>query len=231
MKRIAIIGAGGCAREVAWMLEDISAAANQEATEYQMAGFLVSDLSRVGPYDSAILGDFSWLESNHVDALAIGIGTPAIRLKLAHELKERFPQVEWPALVHPSVKWQRRTMQVGEGVIISAGTIATVNVRFEPFCIVHASCTIGHEAVIGRGCVLNPMVSISGGVELGSGVLVGTGAQILQYLNIGHGARIGAGAVVTKDVQAEATMVGVPAKELTKSATVSALAPTASTAA
>ena len=65
--------------------------------------------------------------------------------------------------------------------------------------MVNISCTIGHEAVIGRGCVLNPTANISGGVELGSGVLVGTGAQILQYLSIGDNAQVGAGAVVTKN--------------------------------
>src|ERR1700722_10311771 len=121
MKRIAIIGAGGFAREVAWLLEDISAATSEEASRYTPVGFLVSDASRIGPYDSPILGDFSWLESNHVDALAIGIGTPAVRLKLSEELKERFPHIAWPELIHPSVKWQRRTMRVGEGVIICAG--------------------------------------------------------------------------------------------------------------
>src|SRR5260370_15183456 len=151
MKRIAIIGAGGFARQVRWMLEDISVATNQETSGYETAGFLVSDPSRIGPYDSPVLGDFSWLESNRVDALAMGIGTPAVRLKLAEELKERFPHIAWPALVHPGVKWQQRTMQVGEGGIICAVSIATVNVRFEPFCMVHAPCTIGHEAVIGRG--------------------------------------------------------------------------------
>jgi len=231
MKRIAIIGAGGFAREVAWMLEDISDATNQETSGYVRAGFLVSDASRIGPYDSPVLGDFSWLESNHVDALAMGIGTPAVRLKLAEELKERFPHIAWPVLVHPSVKWQRRTMQVGEGVIICAGSIATVSVRFEPFCMVNLSCTIGHEAVIGRGCVLNPTVNISGGVELGSAVLVGTGAQILQYVKIGDGATIGAGAVVNKDVNAETTVVGIPAKEMIKKSTVDAVAATVSTAA
>src|SRR5260370_9850485 len=161
MKRIAIIGAGGLAREVAWLLEDI-AATNQETSRYAMAGFLVSDASRIGHHDSPVLGDFSWCESTQVDALAMGIGTPAVRLKLAERLKESFPHIAWPALVHPSVKWQRRTMQVGEGVIICAGSIATVNVRFEPFCMVNLSCTIGHEAVIGRGCVLNPACNLSG---------------------------------------------------------------------
>src|SRR5207245_2761519 len=108
---------------------DIFASASQEAPRYVTAGFLVSDMSRIGPHDSPVLGDFSWLESNHVDALVLGIGTPAVRLKLGEELKERFPYIAWPALVHPSVIWQRRTMQIGEGAIICAGSIATVNVR------------------------------------------------------------------------------------------------------
>ncbi|MBS1801645.1 MAG: acetyltransferase [Acidobacteria bacterium] len=231
MKRIAIIGAGGFARELAWMLEDISAAISQESSRYETVGFLVSDANRIGPYDSPVLGDFSWLESNRVDALAIGIGTPAVRLKLAEELKRRFPHIAWPALVHPNVKWQQRTMQVGEGVIVCAGNIVTVNVQFEPFCMVNLSCTIGHEAVIGRGCVLNPTVNISGGVELGSGVLVGTGAQILQYVKIGDGATIGAGAVVNKDVSPGTTVVGIPAKELIKKPANDAVAATVSTAA
>jgi acetyltransferase-like isoleucine patch superfamily enzyme len=122
-------------------------------------------------------------------------------------------------------------MQVGEGVIVCAGTIATVNVRFEPFCMVNLSCTIGHEAVIGRGSVLNPTVNISGGVELGSGVLVGTGVQILQYVKIGDGATIGAGAVVNKNVNAETTVVGIPAKELIKKSPVEAVATTAGSSA
>jgi sugar O-acyltransferase (sialic acid O-acetyltransferase NeuD family) len=211
-RRIAVVGAGGFAREVAWLIRDI----NRENSEYEFVGYLVSDLSRLGEHDSRaeVLGDFSWLESHHgrVDALALGIGTPSWRLKLSAELETKFSWIEWPALVHPSVRFDNDTCSVGRGTILCAGVIGTVNVVFDPFVMVNLACTIGHEARLGRGCVVNPTVNISGGVTLGDGVLVGTGAQILQYVQVGAGATIGAGAVVTKNIPPNVVAHGVPAK-------------------
>ena len=47
---------------------------------------------------------------------------------------------------------------------------------------------------------------------LGDGVIVGSGAQILGPINVSAGARIGANAVVTQDVPAAITVVGIPAR-------------------
>ena len=49
------------------------------------------------------------------------------------------------------------------------------------------------------------------------GVMIGAGAVILNNVTIGKGAKIGANAVVTCDIPAGATAVGVPAKILIKS--------------
>jgi len=46
------------------------------------------------------------------------------------------------------------------------------------------------------------------------GVIVGSGAQVLGPLTVGACARIGANAVITRDVPAKATMVGIPAKQV-----------------
>lgn len=215
--RIVVVGAGGFAREVQWLIREIGRA----GAMWEFVGFVVSDLGRLGEHDSVerVLGDYGWLEQHagSVDAVALGIGTPAARLKVAEELSARFPTLDWPALVHPSVI-KDASCSVGPGVLLCAGVIATVNVTFEPFSMVNLACTIGHEARIGRGCVLNPTVNISGGVTLEEGVLVGTGAQILQYKRVGRGATVGAGAVVTKDVEAGETVVGAPAKPLRKQA-------------
>jgi sugar O-acyltransferase (sialic acid O-acetyltransferase NeuD family) len=212
-RRIAVFGAGGFAREVKWQISEIGA-------PFEFVGYIVSDLSKLGEHDSRdeVLGDNAWLEShaNQVDCLAIGIGSPAVRLRVGEELSRLVPQIEWPALVHPTVRLDRDSCEVGPGVLLCAGVIGTVNLRLEPFAMVNLSCTLGHEAVVGAGSVLNPTVNVSGGVCIGEGVLVGTGAKILQYVRIGAGATVGAGAVVAKDVAPGQTVVGVPARPLEK---------------
>lgn len=211
-KRIVIVGAGGMAREVASAVRAIKRAEQP----FELLGHVVSDLSYLGSRDSRhqVLGDFEWLVANRdsVDALAIGVGTPHVRLKLAAELRHQFPTMEWPAIVHPTAIIDTDSAQIGLGCFIGAGVTATVNVTLEPFALCNFGCTIGHEARIGPGSVVNPGAHISGGVVIGASVLIGCGAQILQYLQIGSGATVGAGAVVIRNVADGDTVVGVPAR-------------------
>jgi sugar O-acyltransferase (sialic acid O-acetyltransferase NeuD family) len=214
LRRLVIIGAGGFARELAWLVRDI----NRVEPCYDLLGFVVSDLRRLCERDSReqILGDYEWIDENlgKIDALAIGIGKPAYRRRVAGELEAQFSGLDWPTLIHPTAQFDSSSTRIGRGAILCAGVIATVNVTIEPFCMVNLACTIGHEAWIGKYDVLNPGANISGGVHLGEEVLVGTGAQILQYVQVGDKAKVSAGAVVMRNVAAGDTVVGVPARRL-----------------
>lgn len=216
VQRVIILGAGGFAREVAWLIRDI----NRVKPSYEFLGYIVSDLSRLGEHDSLkqVLGDYTWIERHRtrIDAIAIGIGNPAHRLKVAAEIEACFPDLSWPSLVHPTVQLDCGSATIGPGVLLCAGVIATVNITVEAHAKVDVACSLGHETRLGKGCALNPGANIAGGVVLGEAVLVGAGAQILQYVRVGDGATVGAGAVVTKDVLPGETVVGIPAKPLNK---------------
>ncbi|AGZ81757.1 serine O-acetyltransferase [Campylobacter fetus] len=79
---------------------------------------------------------------------------------------------------------------------------------------------IGETTVIGNDCLIYQGVTF-GGVSLDKGkrhptledgVVVGAGAKILGNITIGKGSKIGANSVVVKDVGANCTAVGVPAR-------------------
>ncbi len=215
--RIAVVGAGGNAREIAAVIRDL---ARSGQGDFEFAGYVVSDLSCLGPYDSRdqVQGDFEWLRSDRVDALAMGCGDPAVKLKLAGQLCSALPSLEWPVLVHPSVLIDRDTARLERGAILCVGVVATVNVSVGEFSQLNFGCTVGHETHIGRGCLVNPGANLSGGVVLEDEVMIGTGAQVLQYRHIGKGAKVGAGSVVVEDVPAGVTVIGIPAKPMSKRA-------------
>jgi len=81
---------------------------------------------------------------------------------------------------------------------------------------------IGETAEIGDDCTLYHQVTLGGTSwnkgkrhpTLEDGVVVGAGAKILGPVRIGRCARVGSNAVVLRDVPAEATAVGIPARVL-----------------
>ncbi|MBV8739904.1 MAG: serine O-acetyltransferase [Alphaproteobacteria bacterium] len=91
---------------------------------------------------------------------------------------------------------------------------------------------IGETAEIGDDCTLYQGVTLGGTSlvrgekrhpSLGNGVIVGSGAQVLGPFRIGDGARIGAAAVVLREVADGATMVGNPARQVTRDKDATAL--------
>jgi sugar O-acyltransferase (sialic acid O-acetyltransferase NeuD family) len=213
--RIAVIGAGGNAREIRWLIDDI----NSIEPSYEFAGYIVSDPGSPGEYDDrdnivAALDDL-YEGRLEVEAVAIGIGDPAARYTIGDRIAAEQPAIAMPQLVHPGVVMDRTSCSLGHGTILAAGVILTVNVTIGNYAMINRACNVGHEAVVGAGVLINPLASISGGVVIGDRSLIGTSASVLQYIEVGHDATVGTGAVVTKDVLPGTTVVGIPARPQT----------------
>lgn len=211
MKRIAVFGCGGLGKEIVMLIEQINAA----APEWQIIGFFddgVAQNSVVNGY--RCLGGMA--EVNQLEestGLVLAIGNPAIKKNVYAKVQNQ--NVYYPVLVHPTVQLDdRQYIAIGEGSIITAGNILTVNITLGRHVMLNLACTVGHDAVLEDFTSVMPGVNVSGGVVIREGAYIGTGAKITNHLEIGRYTVVGAGAVVVRSLPARCTAVGVPAKPI-----------------
>lgn len=208
MKDIIIVGAGGFGREVAWLIEEI----NKINNEWNIIGF-VDDNEKIQNTEMngyKIVGNIEWLKEQKLNVVC-AIGDPLIKKVVIEKLQHS--KNTYPVLIHPSVIYSQQ-VTFGEGSIICAANIITTNIEIGKHVIINLDCTIGHDAKLGDYTTVLPSVNISGFVETDECVSIGTGTAVIQGVKIGANSIIGAGAVVVKNIQANCTAVGAPAKPI-----------------
>lgn len=144
---------------------------------------------------------------------------PGLHALLFYRVTSRLWRSGWRL----AARWLSHVAKVLTGVEIHPG--ATIGRRF---VIDHGTgVVIGETAEIGNDVTLYQGVTLGGTAPsvdshkqvnkkrhptLEDGVIVGSGAQVLGPITLGRDSRVGANAVVTHDVPAELTAVGIPAR-------------------
>ncbi len=213
MQTVVIIGAGGHAREVV----DVIDAINSFKLRYKVIGFIVDPIFMASDEfinDLPILGDFDWLNNMKDKVLLIcGVGLPHHRYSLIKRTEKL--GYKFVTIIHPNAIVAKR-VKVGNGVIITAGSILTNNVHIHDHVHVNLNCTISHDSVLHNFVTLSPGTHVSGNVIIEEGVFVGTGANIIEKKKIGRWSTVGAGGTVIQDVPPNTTVAGVPAKVISR---------------
>jgi sugar O-acyltransferase (sialic acid O-acetyltransferase NeuD family) len=207
MRDLVLYGTGGLGREVLEMVLDI----NEERPTWNFLGFLDDDPSHRGGlvHDAEVLGGAAWLEGRSEVRVGIAIGSPAAKRRIAAAMADL--GIELATIVHPRA-WVGRRVEVGAGCILCPGSCASTDIRLGRAVLLNLNVTVGHDCELADYVTVNNASSVSGYVRMEEGVEMGTGARILPSVCVGAWSTIGAGAVATKNVPANSTVVGVPAR-------------------
>ena len=106
---------------------------------------------------------------------------------------------------------------IGNHVDIGSGTCID-NAKFGSttigdFTKIDNLVQIGHNVIVGQGCMICGQVGIAGSVTIGNSVVIAGAAGLKDHISIGDGAQIGGKAGVMRDVKAGERVMGYPAYE------------------
>jgi sugar O-acyltransferase (sialic acid O-acetyltransferase NeuD family) len=145
------------------------------------------------------------------DEVIVSIGVSHTRKKIVEKLNCKIAD----AVIHPSAIISK-TVEIGEGSVVMAGTVINAEVKIGKHCIINTGATVDHECLIGDYAHIAPGVHLCGQVHVGVGTLIGVGSSVIPCIHIGKWCTIGAGAAIVEDVPDYATVVGVPGRIIKK---------------
>ena len=209
MHSIVIIGAGGFGRETASLLEALRP--DMEALGFlddspELAGGKVAGLPVLGTVDEAPAFDTS--------RFVVTAGSPR-RFDVKRIIVERLglDHEQYATLVHPAATIGSE-VEIGEGTVVFAGTVATHAVTIGRHVGIMPNVVVTHDDVVGDYAILGAGVLLAGGVTIGESAYVGAGARVREGVTVGGGAMVGMGSVVLEDVPPGETWAGTPGRRI-----------------
>lgn len=161
-----------------------------------------------------VLGDIEYL-LNEIDTetnIFVPIGNNKVRVNLLERIIDRgfkTPNfIHKDSIIHPSVK-------IGKCVYILPGTNIMPLSVIRDYVLVSMGVNIAHHTIIEKGCFFSQGSNIGANIHFEENVFCGIASTIMTGVkNVGKDSLIGAGAVVIRDVEEGATVVGNPAKRI-----------------
>lgn len=207
MKTLAILGASGHGKVAA----DIAMQSGWEKIVFFDDAYPKKQALEIW----SIVGNTDDLLTNISDyaGVFVAIGASKIRYEKTLQMKEQAATVV--TLIHPKAIVSPFA-SLAEGTIVVGGAVVNAFSRVGVAGIVNTGATVGHDCCLAEAVHVAPGANVAGGVTIGRHSWIGVGSSIRQYLTIGEEVTVGAGAAVVADVAHGQTVVGVPAKPMTR---------------
>jgi sugar O-acyltransferase (sialic acid O-acetyltransferase NeuD family) len=213
-----LLGAGGFAREVMPYVRH-SVARTLDVPVADVAACFVEtwepSRTTLNDYPLVSLAEFTKMPGRKYYNVAVGDG----RAREAMALQVGAAAQLLPVTAPQAIFLDHNV--IGEGAIFCPNSMVTSNAVIGRFFQANIYSYVAHDCVIGDFVTFAPGVRCNGRVHVGDYAYLGTNAVIREGtpdrpLRIGAGAVVGMGAVVTKDVPDNVTVVGNPARPLTR---------------
>lgn len=204
MEKIAIYGAGGFGKDIAFLLE-------LSSKQYELIGFFddtVEKGSKIVGYE--VLGGKEVLNAIPEQlAVVFAINNGAVIKSIHEEITNK--NVSFPNIFHPRCVIDHKTLNIGIGNVFNIDVIISKDATIGNFNGFNNRATIGHDVMIGDFNHFSPNVQISGGVKIGNHNTFGLNSSIIQYKKVGNLNKIGASSLIIRNVSDENSVFGIPA--------------------
>lgn len=184
--------------------------------EFTILGFIDDDETLVGKSFSnyKVLGNVDFLIANFSRATSVfvPIGNNDVRSLILKKVEKSGFNI--PSFIHPEAT-VHDSVKIGKAVYILPNSSIMPLSKVGDFTMISMGVNIAHHVVIEKSCFCSQGSNIGASITLEEKAYLGIASTIMTGVSrVGKNSLIGAGAVIIRDVEDNAVMIGNPGKLL-----------------